>query len=121
MALALFWPGRPGAQPVGDLAVAATALFVAVNGFISPTYLRHYCPCDDSGYFVDGVEERYFHLANFVTAMLGLALVLGEMAAVFGSQAFDDVARWLVSLAKVSTVGTFQLWVYVFYLCLKMF
>uniref|UniRef100_A0A0D9X8K9 Uncharacterized protein n=1 Tax=Leersia perrieri TaxID=77586 RepID=A0A0D9X8K9_9ORYZ len=117
MALTLFWPGPPGVQPVGDLPVAATALFVAVNGFISPTYLQHYCPCDD---FVDGVDERYFHLANFVTAMLGLVLTLGKMA-VFRSHSFVGVARWLVSLAKVSTVGTFQLWVYVFYLCLKMF
>ncbi|KAF0898763.1 hypothetical protein E2562_009368 [Oryza meyeriana var. granulata] len=119
-----FWPGPPAAQPVGvgDLRLAKSALFVAVNGFISPSYFSH-CPCDDGRCFQDGgVEQRFFHLANFVTAMLGLALVLGEMAfsaALFRSQAFVTVAQWLISVAKVATVGTFQHWVNVSYLCLK--
>ncbi|EAZ07225.1 hypothetical protein OsI_29468 [Oryza sativa Indica Group] len=121
-----FWPGPPGAQPVGDLQVAKLALLVAGNGFISPSsYLRRCCD-DDGPCFVDGAGERCLHLANLVTAMLGLALVLGQMA-FFSAAAFRPqaalvtvAARWTVSLAKLATVGTLQLWVYVFCLCLKM-
>uniref|UniRef100_A0A0D9X8L3 Uncharacterized protein n=1 Tax=Leersia perrieri TaxID=77586 RepID=A0A0D9X8L3_9ORYZ len=116
--MAFIWPGQPASQPVGDLRVAKSALFVAVNRFISPSYFRHCNP-----FFIDGsMEQRYFHLANFVTAMLGLTLVLGEMefsAAVFRSQSFVTVAQWLVSLAKVAMVGTLQYWINALYLCLK--
>ncbi|XP_052166260.1 uncharacterized protein LOC127783005 [Oryza glaberrima] len=127
--MAFIWPGPPGAQPVGDLRVAQLALLVAGNGLIvSPSYLSS-CPCDDGGrcFFQDGVaEQRCFDLANLVTAVLGLALLVGDMAfstAVPGrstqSQALATVARWLVGLAKVATVGTFQHWINSFYLCLK--
>uniref|UniRef100_A0A0E0LVK5 Uncharacterized protein n=1 Tax=Oryza punctata TaxID=4537 RepID=A0A0E0LVK5_ORYPU len=127
--MAFFWPGPPGAQGVGDLPVAKTALFVAVNGFISSSHLRH-CPCsnDDGWCFGDGVEveqQMCFYLANFVPAMLGLVLVLGKMAFPAAPtsgrrRTFVAVARWLVSLAKVSTVATVQLWVCLLYFCLRM-
>lgn len=118
--LNFIWPGPPGAQAVGDLPVAKSALFIAVNGFISPSYLRH-CPCDGLC-FREDVEQRYYQLANFVTAMFGLALVLGQMvfsATLFRSEIVEAVARWLVSLTKVSMVGTLQFGLYVFYFCLK--
>ncbi|KAF0898762.1 hypothetical protein E2562_009367 [Oryza meyeriana var. granulata] len=108
------WPVPPATQPVGDSRVAQLAqlaVFVAANEFISQTYLR-YCPCGVRC-FQDDAGQGNPQLANFVTAMLGLVLVLGQVAfsrTVFRSQTYVTVAQWLISIAKVDTVGTIQRW-----------
>uniref|UniRef100_A0A0D9X8L2 Uncharacterized protein n=1 Tax=Leersia perrieri TaxID=77586 RepID=A0A0D9X8L2_9ORYZ len=118
------WPVQPAAQPLGGNRagqVGKWAVFVAGNGFISQTYLRC-CPCGVLCFQDSAGQWYYSQFANFVTAMLGLVLVLGQIAyfkTVFTSQAYVTVAQWLVSLAKVASVGTLQLWVNVFYICLR--
>ncbi|KAF8769450.1 hypothetical protein HU200_006481 [Digitaria exilis] len=75
------WPGPPAEQPVRDLRAAKSAIFVGVVngiGFASPSYLHH-CVCCDGG--EDDAERRYYlyQLANFATAVLGVALLVVHM------------------------------------------
>ncbi|CAO2206935.1 unnamed protein product [Urochloa humidicola] len=133
MALNFLRPGVPGMQPVGDRRTAKSAIFIgAVNGLVSPHYLqRCLCAAADGrrcGGVNDGdAEQRYYMLANFAVAMLGVALLIIDMAssltAVFISSPRWPAAaavRWMVWLTKVLACGTLQLGFNVLYFCIKM-
>jgi nitrate reductase gamma subunit len=117
----IIWPGLPADQPDGgDLHAAQVAIFLGlVNGLASPAYMRG-CLCDG-----DATEEQemYYQLANFVVAMLGMALLLVDRrfsAAALSSPVPQPVVRGMVWLAKVLTGGTLQFSLNVLHLCLKM-
>ncbi|RCV31377.1 hypothetical protein SEVIR_6G177900v4 [Setaria viridis] len=125
MALNFLRPGAPGVQPVGDRCTAKSAIFIGVvNGLVSPPYLqRCLCAgrCDDDS----DVEERYYLLANFVVVVLGVALLVVDMAAlsltvVLSSPRWPAAVRWMVWITKVLTCGTLQLGVNVLYFCIRM-
>ncbi|CAO2188466.1 unnamed protein product [Urochloa humidicola] len=132
MALNFLRPGVPGMQPVGDRCTAKSAIFIgAVNGLVSPPYLhRCLCAAGDGRRCVNDVEveQRYYMLANFAVAMLGVALLVIDMAsslkaAVTSSPRWPTAAtavRWMVWLTKVLACGTLQLGVNVLYFCIKM-
>jgi len=121
------WPGPPAEQPVRDLRAAKSAILVGVlNGvsFSSPSDL-HRCLCCDGG--AGNAERRYNHLcqlAGFATAVLGVALLVADMAfsaaTVFGSPLLPPVLRWMVWLTKVLTGGTLQFGLSVLHFCLRM-
>ncbi|OEL32132.1 hypothetical protein BAE44_0006849 [Dichanthelium oligosanthes] len=122
MALNFLRPGIPGMQPVGDRCTAKSAILIgAVNGLVSPPYLQR-CLC--AGRRCDGdAEQRYYQLANFVVAMLGVALLVVDMAlslTVISSPRWPRVVRWMVWLTKVLVCGALQLGVNVLYFCIKM-
>ncbi|WVZ92597.1 hypothetical protein U9M48_038646 [Paspalum notatum var. saurae] len=107
-------------QPAGDRRTAESAILLGVvNGLVSPPYLRHGCGRFDGG----GAGHTCCQLASFVAAVLGVALLVVDMAlsraAVLGSPVWPPVLRWTVWLAKVLTAGTFQLGVNGLYFCLK--
>ncbi|XP_021321117.1 uncharacterized protein LOC8083504 [Sorghum bicolor] len=134
MALNFLRPGVPGMQPVGDLHTAKSAiLFGVINGLFSPPVLelclctggrRRRSPCggDDDD---DAEQQMYYQLANFVLAMLGVALLFVDMAlssraVIFASPLWPAVVRWMVWLTKALTCGTLQFGVNVVYFCLRM-
>ncbi|CAO2169303.1 unnamed protein product [Urochloa humidicola] len=130
MALNFLRPGVPGMQPVGDRCTAKSAIFIgAVNGLVSPPYM-HRCLCAADGRRCANydVEQRCYMLANFAVAMLGVALLVIDMAsslkaAVVSSPrwpAATATLRWMVWLTKVLACGTLQLGVNVLYFCIKM-
>ena len=126
MALNFLRPGVPGMQPVGDLRTAKSAiLFGAINGLFLPPVLE-LCLCTDGGRPCDDddAEQRYYQLANFVLAMLGVALLFVDMAlsraAVLASPLWPPMLRWMVWLTKALTCGTLQFGVNLVYFCLKM-
>ncbi|CAL5001766.1 unnamed protein product [Urochloa decumbens] len=132
MALNFLRPGAPGMQPVGDRRTAKSAIFIgAVNGLVSPPYLqRCLCAAADGRRCVNGngdVEQRYYMLANFAVAMLGVALLVIDMASslttvVIGSPRWPAAAaavRWMVWATKVLACGMLQLGVNVLYFCIK--
>lgn len=123
------WPGPPAEQPVRDLWAAKSAIFVGVLngiGFASPSYLHHCLCCEDGGAAAGDAERRYYlyQLANFATAVLGVALLVVDMAfsaaTVFSSPLLPPVLRWLVWLTKVLTGGTFQFGLSVLHFCIEM-
>ncbi|KAL6645967.1 hypothetical protein ACP70R_017575 [Stipagrostis hirtigluma subsp. patula] len=125
MALNFLRPGAPHDQPAGDLHAARSAIFVGVvNGLVSPPYL-HVCLCGDGGRCDDAVEQEqrhYYQLANFLVAVLGVALLVVHMAfsaAVVASPLWPPVVRWIVWLTKVLTGGTLQFGINDLYFCLK--
>jgi hypothetical protein len=78
------------------------------------------CLCDG-----DATEEQemYYQLANFVVAMLGMALLLVDRRfskAALSSPVPQPVVRGMVWLAKVLTGVTLQFSLNVLQLCLKM-
>lgn len=109
-------PGPPGDQPVGDLRAAKLAIFLGfVNGLVSPVYMQR-CLCD-GGY--DNVEQQqmYYQLANFVVAMLGVALLLADSA--FSMALLPPpVVQCMVWFAKVLTGCTAQFGLNILHLCL---
>ena len=126
MALDFLRPGVPGRQPVGDRRTARSAIFIGVaNGLLSPPHLRRcLCgadrPCDGD----DDVEQRYYLLANFVLAVLGVALLVVGMAfaaTVFRSPAWPPVVKWMVWTAKVLTGVTLTYSLSVLHYCLRMY
>jgi hypothetical protein len=131
MALNILRPGVPGMQPVGDLHTAKSAiLFGVINGLFSPPVLE-LCLCSTGGGRPcgddddDNVEpQRYYQLANFVLAMLGVALLFVDMAlsraAVLASPLWPPMLRWMVWLTKALTCGTLQFGVNLVYFCLRM-
>ena len=69
------------------------------------------------------MEQRYYLLANFVLAVLGVALLVVDMApslALARSPRWPPVVRWMVWLTKVLACGALQLGVNVLYFCLEM-
>ncbi|PUZ51774.1 hypothetical protein GQ55_6G216800 [Panicum hallii var. hallii] len=123
MALDFLRPGVPGRQPVGDRRTARSAIFIGVaNGLLSPPHLRRClcgAPCDGD----DDVEQRYYQLANFVVTVLGVALLVVDMApslAVARSPRWPPAVRWMVWLTKVLACGALQFGVNVLYFCLRM-
>ncbi|KAF8769449.1 hypothetical protein HU200_006480 [Digitaria exilis] len=122
MALNFLRPGVPGGQPVGDRRTAKSAIFIGVvNGLVSPPYLQR-CVCA-AGRRCDGddVEQRCYQLANFVVAMLGVALLIVDMATVVISLPWwPEAIRWMVWLTKVLACGTLQFGVNALYFCVKM-
>jgi len=130
MVLNFLRPGVPGMQPVGDLRTAKSAiLFGAINGLFSPPVLE-LCLCTGGGRPCDGEDDddaeqqRYYQLANFVLAMLGVALLFVDMAlsrtVIFASPLWPPMVRWMVWLTKALTCGTLQFGVNLVYFCLKM-
>ncbi|CAL5005886.1 unnamed protein product [Urochloa decumbens] len=133
MALNFLRPGVPGMQPVGDRRTAKSAIFIgAVNGLVSPPYLhRCLCAAADGRRCVvnnDGdVEQRCYMLANFAVAMLGVALLVIDMASSLTTvitssprwPAATAAVRWMVWLTKVLACGTLQFGVNVLYFCIK--
>ncbi|OEL32134.1 hypothetical protein BAE44_0006848 [Dichanthelium oligosanthes] len=126
MNLLRVWPGPPAEQPVQDLRAAKSAIFVGVVNvisFASPSCLHHCLCCDGAG---NVVERRYYlyQLANFVTAVLGVALLGVHMAfsaaTVFSSPLLPPVLQWTIWLAKVFTGGTLQFGLHVLHFCLGM-
>ncbi|RLN05237.1 hypothetical protein C2845_PM13G19270 [Panicum miliaceum] len=120
------WPGPPAEQPVRDLRAAKWAIFVGVlNGvsFASPSDL-HRCLCCDGG--AGNAERRYYLylLASFATAVLGVALLVADMAfsaaTVLGSPLLPPVLQWMVWLTKILTGGTLQFGLSVLHFCLLM-
>ena len=84
--------------------------------------MRH-CLCNDGRYGNAEQQERFYQLANFVVAMLGVALLVVDRAfstAVLASPLLPPVVRRMVWLAKVLTGGTVQFGLSVLHLCLKM-
>ncbi|CAO2188462.1 unnamed protein product [Urochloa humidicola] len=124
MALNFLRPGAPNDQPAaGLLPIAKSAIFVAVlnAGITSLSYLQ---PCHGGGEDDCYLEKMYYDLyrqANFVTAMLGLALLVVDTAAVFRSPAWAPAVKWTVWVTKVLTVVTLTYSLSVLYSCLRMF
>ncbi|XP_039771140.1 uncharacterized protein LOC120639215 [Panicum virgatum] len=116
------WPGPPAEQPVRDLRAAKSAILVGVlNGvsFSSPSDL-HRCLCCDGG--AGNAERRYDHLcqlAGFATAVLGVALLVADMAFSAATRAILYLG-WMVWLTKVLTGGTLQFGLSVLHFCLRM-
>ncbi|KAF0898765.1 hypothetical protein E2562_009370 [Oryza meyeriana var. granulata] len=98
-------------QPVAPLPVAKSAIFVAINGLVYPSYLRLCLSCDDArGHcFREGadVEQMCYQMANFATAVLGVALLALHLAS-SSATVFPALAMWLVWITKVFTCGTLQ-------------
>uniref|UniRef100_A0A0D9X8L1 Uncharacterized protein n=1 Tax=Leersia perrieri TaxID=77586 RepID=A0A0D9X8L1_9ORYZ len=109
-------------QPVAPLPVAKSALLVAINGFVSPSYLRRCLSCDGGGRHclrVDAdVEQMCYQMASFATAVLGVALLAFHMAS--SSAVFPALAVWLVWLTKIFTCGTLQFCLNIIHFCLRM-
>ncbi|CAL5001770.1 unnamed protein product [Urochloa decumbens] len=127
MALNFLRPGAPQDQPpAGILPTAKSAIFVAVLNagitFIaSPSYMR---PCHGGGAAgSDGhLEQMYYDLyrkANFVTFMLGVALLFSPT--VFRSPAWAPAAKWTVWVTKVLTGVTLTYSLSVLHSCLRMY
>ncbi|KAK3123585.1 hypothetical protein QOZ80_8AG0633120 [Eleusine coracana subsp. coracana] len=108
-------PGLPADQPVGDRHAAQSAIFLGfVNSLVSPCGL-----CDGDA----EQQERYYQLANFVLAMLGVALLAVDgkfSSAAFISPLLPPVVRRMVWFAKVLIGATVQFGLNVLHLCLKM-
>ncbi|CAO2169300.1 unnamed protein product [Urochloa humidicola] len=108
MALNFLRPGAPNDQPpAGLLPAARSAIFVAIinAGITSLSYLR---PCHGGSDGEDDcyLEQMYYHLyrqANFVTAILGVALLFVDTAAVFRSPAWAPAVKCTVWVTKVLT------------------
>lgn len=70
-------------------------LFVGIfDGLFSPSYLQH-CLWDGLC-FLEDVEQRYYQMAKFVSAMLGVALLIVHMvfsATVIRSSLFPPVVK----------------------------
>uniref|UniRef100_A0A0E0LVK6 Uncharacterized protein n=1 Tax=Oryza punctata TaxID=4537 RepID=A0A0E0LVK6_ORYPU len=118
-------PGEP--QLVAPLPVAKSALIVAINGLVSPSYLRWCLACDDDGghrrhCFRDtgDVEQMWYQMASFATAVLGVALLAFHMASSAPVAVFPALAMWLVWLTKVFTCGTLQFGLNIVHFCIKM-
>ncbi|KAL5223039.1 hypothetical protein ABZP36_027752 [Zizania latifolia] len=110
-------------QPAAALPVAKSALLVAINGFLSPSYLRRCLVCDDGrrrcfGEAAADVEQMCYQLANFATAVLGVALLAVHMTP--SPAVFPTVVMWLVCLTKVFTCGTLQFGLNILHFCLQM-
>ncbi|CAO2206933.1 unnamed protein product [Urochloa humidicola] len=128
MALNFLRPGAPHDQPAaGLLPTAKSAIFVAVLNagitFItSPPYLR---PCHGGGGAAGDhgdMEQVYYDLcrkANFVTAILGVALVFSPT--VFRSPAWAPAVKWTVWVTKVLTGVTLTYSLSVLHSCLRMY
>ncbi|KAK3123586.1 hypothetical protein QOZ80_8AG0633130 [Eleusine coracana subsp. coracana] len=119
--ISIIWPGPPSHQPVGDLRTAKSAILLGfVSSLISPAYMQ--CCLSDGRHDVEQ-QEMYYQLANFVLAMLGVALLAVDrqfsMAAPGGSPLPPTVVKWMVWLAKVLTGCTVHFDLIVLHLCLK--
>lgn len=128
MALNILRPGAPGVQPVGDRCTAKSAILVGVvNGLVSPPYLQR-CLCAGRCGAGDGddgnVEERCYQLVNFVVVVLGVAILVIDMAALSLTAVLRSpwpaAVRWMVWITKVLTCGTLQFGVNVLYFCVRM-
>ncbi|CAL5005889.1 unnamed protein product [Urochloa decumbens] len=128
MALNFLRPGAPHDQPpAGFLPTAKSAIFVAVLNagitLIAPLpYLRR--PCHGGGTAGDdvGMEQVYYDLywhANFVTFMLGVALLFSPT--VFRSLAWAPAVKWTVWVTKVLTGVTLTYSLSVLHSCLRMY
>ncbi|XP_052166402.1 uncharacterized protein LOC127783207 [Oryza glaberrima] len=124
-------PREPRPQPAvqAALPVAKSALFVAINGLVAPSYLRWCLACDDGGGGGGGlrrrcfrgeaggdVEQMWYQMASFATAVLGVALLAFHVAS---SSAPAALAAWLVWLTKVFTCGTLQFGLNIIHFCIK--
>ncbi|KAK3121874.1 hypothetical protein QOZ80_8BG0662170 [Eleusine coracana subsp. coracana] len=115
----IMWPGPPGRQPVGDLRTAKSAIFLGfVSSLISPAYMQ--CCLSDGRHDDVKQQEMYYQLANFVLAMLGVALLAVDREfSPGGSPLPPTVVKWMVWLAKVLTGCTVHFALTVLHLCLK--
>jgi hypothetical protein len=124
MALSFLRPGSPNNQLVGDLHTAKSAIFVGVlNGIAWSSYLE---PCLSDGAAGD-VEQRWyclFQLANYLTTMLGVALLVVGVAfsatTVISSPVLTQVVKYTVWITKVLTGATLQFGLSVLHSCLRM-
>ena len=129
MALNFLRPGAPRDQPLVDLPTAKSAIFVAVlnAGITSTVYYLLPCGVACAAASGDLDQMQYYglyRLANFVTAALGVALlVVGTAfaATVFRSPAWPPVVKWMVWTAKVLTGVTLTYSLSVLHYCLRMY
>nr|TKW10623.1 hypothetical protein SEVIR_6G177800v2 [Setaria viridis] len=100
------WRGLPSPNdhPAGDLDTARSAIFIGVvNGVASTSYLQ-LCLLSGGG----GTGARSYCLyqfSSYLTAMLGVVLVAGDMAfpattVIVGSPEWEPVVKWMVWIVR---------------------